>query len=184
MLSILNKQSRGVSGSVNTFKLPSLENPDHSLWSNSAGWSQSDTLSFLSAGKMRVGERMNKHTHKVTVPSCAEKAFPVEEILDGSAVVLLHPGAHQGLLMCLDVTLPVCTRDDVLHRIVINTAAHKMLFLVEANLGRDKTAEIICGPVLYPNASPPSTSAGGTDQEGHPGDTFPALSISMERLAL
>lgn len=109
ILSILDKQSRGVSGSVNTFKLPSLETPDHSLWSNPAGWSQNDTLRFLSAGKMYVGECVNKHAHEVTVPSCAEKVFPVEQILDRLTVVLVHPDAHQGLLTCLDMRLALLT---------------------------------------------------------------------------
>lgn len=42
-------------------------------------------------------------------------------------------------LMSLEVTLPVRAGDEALHKIIISTAAQGMLFLVEANLGRDKT---------------------------------------------
>lgn len=58
---------------------------------------------------MYVGERVNKHAHEVTVPSRAEKVFPVEEILGRLTVVLVHPDAHQGLLMCLEMRLALFT---------------------------------------------------------------------------
>lgn len=46
-------------------------------------------------------------THEVTVPSPGEKVFPAEEILVWLAVVLLHPGAYQDLMMWLSVVLEV-----------------------------------------------------------------------------
>jgi len=134
---------------------------------------------------MHVGDHTNKQTRKVTVQSHAEKVFPVEESLEQLAVVLFPPGAHQGLLMCLEMGLSwltpemkPCTKS--LSVLQVTSSGSKS--------GRNKTADIICDPILYPNASPPSTPADGRDLEGHPGDTFPSpfplLSISVGRLVL
>lgn len=75
--------------------------------------------------------------------------------------------------------MPVPPRDGALHTMITSTAAHRVLFLVRANLGRDKTPEIIYDPILHPNASPPSTSAGEEDQEEHLGGMFPPCSHSF-----
>lgn len=87
-----------------------------------------------------------------------------------------------------DATRLVHTRDEALHKIVTGTAAHGKLFLTKANLGRDRTAEIICDPILYRNASPPSTLSRWDRPRRKSWEQvpslFPLLSISVERLAL